>query len=87
MITTIIILSVLIIISIFVCVNLLIKLEKIDDQLNESVSTLENIYTDINKAVNTMRTIDSKGAFEADDETGFIFTELRDMVDELNKGF
>ena len=59
MITTIGILSILLIASIFSSINLLFKLEKLDDELNESVTTLENVYNDLNEAVNTMRTIDS----------------------------
>ena len=84
MITTIVILSVLLIISIFCIINLLLKLERIDDQLSDSISTLDNIYADITNAVGTMRKIDSKGAFEADDETGTVFTALKGVVDELN---
>ena len=60
MITTIVILSVLLIISIFCIINLLLKLERIDDQLSDSISTLDNIYADITNAVSTMRKIDSR---------------------------
>ena len=84
MITSIVILSILLIASIFSSINLLFKLEKLDDELNESVTTLENVYKDLNEAVNTMRTIDSKGIFESDDETGTVFTALKGVIDELN---
>ena len=32
------------------------------------------------------KAFDRLGSFEADDETGFIFKEMQDMFDELNKG-
>ena len=41
----------------------------------------------MNESNSKLKQIDRLGSFAADDETGFIFTELRDMIDELNKGF
>ena len=32
-----------------------------------------------------MRTIDLKGAFEADDEVGSVFNELKTIIEEYNK--
>ena len=41
----------------------------------------------MNETNSKLKQIDRLGSFEADDETGFIFSELRDIVNELNKGF
>ena len=38
-----------------------------------------------NQAYNDMRTIDDKGVFEADDEVGEVFTQLRDITEQLSK--
>ena len=47
----------------------------------------ESILGDIRKRIsdthNQMLEIDTLGAFEADDDVGIIFTELKNLVDEL----
>ena len=94
MITTIIILSVILIISVFVNFNQIRKQEADAEYIEE----LENSNTDyyqffttlksrMNESNSKLKQIDRLGSFQADDETGFIFTELRDIIDELNKGF
>ena len=68
------------------------------EALESYIEELENSNTDyyqffttlksrINESNSKLKQIDRLGSFEADDETGFVFTELRDIVDELNKGF
>jgi len=92
--TTIIILSVILTISILINFNQMRKQEALEEYIEE----LENSNTEyyqffttlksrMNESNSKLKQIDRLGSFEADDETGFIFTELRDMVDELNKGF
>jgi hypothetical protein len=94
MITTIIILSVILIISIFVNVNQLRKQEadaEYIEDLETSNAKFYDFFTQLKSKMNEsnskLKQIDRMGAFEADDETGFIFSELRDIIDELNKGF
>ena len=92
--TTIIILSVILTISVLINFNQMRKQEALEGYIEE----LENSNTEyyqffttlksrMNESNSKLKQIDRLGSFEADDETGFIFTELRDMVDELNKGF
>ena len=94
MMTTIIILSVLLTTSILINFNQMRKQEALEEYIEE----LENSNTDYYQFFNTLKTrmnesnsklkqIDRLGSFEADDETGFIFTELRDIINDLNKGF
>mgnify|MGYP000088315357 CR=1 FL=1 len=94
MITTIVILAVLLTISAFINFNQIRKQESSEEYIEE----LENSNTEYYQFFNTLKSrmnesnsklkqIDRLGSFEADDETGFIFTELRDIIDELNKGF
>ena len=94
MVTTIIILSVLLTASLLINFNQMRKQEALESYIEE----LENSNTDyyqffttlksrMNESNSKLKQIDRLGSFEADDETGFIFTELRDIVDELNKGF
>ena len=91
---TIIILSIILFVSLLINFNQMRKQEALESYIEE----LENSNTDyyqffttlksrMNESNSKLKQIDRLGSFEADDETGFIFTELRDMIDELNKGF
>ena len=42
-------------------------------------------YSKITNALATMKTVDSKGGFESDDEVGAIFKELKKIINELEK--
>ena len=46
-------------------------------------STLSNVRQRISDTYTQMGEIDTLGAFEADDDVGIIFTELKRLVDEL----
>ena len=90
----IIILSVLLILSIYVNINQMRKQESQEDYINdletsntEYYTFFQKLKTQIGESNSKLKQIDRLGSFEADDETGFIFTELRYMIDELNKGF
>ena len=84
----------LLIASLLINYNQMRKQEAFEEYIDE----LENSNTEYYQFFNTLKSrmnesnsklkqIDRMGSFAADDETGFIFTELRDMIDELNKGF
>jgi len=94
MITTIIILSVLLLTSIFVNINQLRKqesqtdyIEELENSNTEYYTFFQKLKTQIGESNSKLKQIDRLGSFEADDETGFIFKELRDMYDDLNRGF
>ena len=94
MITTIIILSVLLLISIFVNINQLRKQEAQSDYIAELETSNTEFYTffqklktQIGESNSKLKQIDRLGSFEADDETGFAFRELKDIYDDLNRGF
>jgi len=51
---------------------------------NESLyNTMVELYGDLHKTFSEMNRIDHKGGFEADDETGAIFKELKEVMDKL----
>jgi len=94
MITVIIILSVVLTIAIFVNINQLRKQEAAAEYIDELENSNTEYYqffttlkTRLNESNSKLKQIDRLGSFQADDETGFIFTELRDIIDDLNKGF
>jgi|TARA_R100001015_G_C4548785_1_gene111112 hypothetical protein len=94
MITTIIILSVILLASIFVNINQLRKqesqseyIEELENSNTEYYTFFQKLKTQIGESNSKLKQIDRLGSFEADDETGFAFKELKDIYDDLNKGF
>ena len=94
MITTIIILSVVLAISLFVNYNQLRKqeaqseyIEDLENSNTEYYTFFQNLKTRLNESNSKIRSIDRIGSFESDDETGFVFKELQDILEELNRGF
>lgn len=76
----------LLIISILLYIvwNLLRKVEKLEDGIDESDKLIESAAESVDKALARMREIDRVGSFEADDESGFIFEEIQAALDKLN---
>ena len=71
----------------FVIYNLMRKLEATEDELDDlSLSTAEFIV-DLEDCYKKMQIIDSKGAFEKDDETGTVFVGLKDLIDKLQEKY
>ena len=76
----------------FIVYNLLRKVESQEDvisALEKSNEEFELFFNDIKQTVNNstsrMRQIDRLGSFEADDETGYVFKELKGIVEQLNE--
>ena len=94
MIIAIIILSLLLIASIYVNINLTKKYEKIEEMAQESVDTLienERFLTSLKNRLlsqqSYLKNLDRIGAFEADDETGYFFKELKSIVNDISSYF
>lgn len=94
MVITIIVLSILLIASIYVNINLVRKYEKLDDMAQESVDALmqnEKFLTTLKNRLlsqqSYLRQLDRIGAFEADDETGYFFKELKSIVNDISLYF
>lgn len=90
MILTMIILSICLVISIFVNVNLTRKFEQLDEMAQESVDTLlenEKFLTELRNRIRSqqsyLRQLDRIGSFEADDETGYFFKEMKDIMNDI----
>ena len=93
MITTIIILSVLLIGSVFVNINQLRKQEAQSDYIEDLEQSNVNYYeyfqglkTKVNQANSEIRNADRMGAFEASDEVGASFKLIKEVIDDLNRG-
>jgi hypothetical protein len=61
------------------------------DELVKNITEYDLFYEDLKRRVNEsnsrLKQIDRLGSFEADDETGVIFKELKDIVNDLNERF
>ncbi len=94
MITTIIILSVLLLTSIFVNINQLKKQETQTDYIDELETSNTEYYnffqqlkTKVGQSNSVIKNADRLGAFEASDEVGTSFKIIKEVIEDLNKGF
>jgi len=84
MMEAIVILSILLIVCIFVIINLLRKIERVDDELSDVSMNMEEFIVQVKSAQNKIYEIDSKRIFEKDDEVGTVFTGIKDVITNIN---
>ena len=70
--------SLLFLTSCYVIWNLNTKLESLEDWVTDFINTIEKVRTDLKK-------IDYKGYFEADDEVGAIFEQIKTTINQLDR--
>jgi hypothetical protein len=66
--------------------NILRKYENATDSLLESEDKLIDIKRSLAGTLDKMKEIDRKQMFESDDDVGQIFKQLKDLIDELDRG-
>jgi len=80
---TILTISILLNIILFVRGMVLVKQnEQLADAVIEADSVVGESQATLEKMLEEMRTIDIKGSFEADDEVGTVFAELKDLIEK-----
>ena len=79
------ILIVLVVILGFTTYNLLIKNEKAEDIILSQNKFINELNKTINYTNHKLTQIDYKGSFEADDEIGFFFKEVKQLQEKLNE--
>jgi|TARA_R110000764_G_scaffold48514_1_gene107708 hypothetical protein len=77
----------IILILIYVVWNLIRKVEKLEDELDTQDEFLGGIDTKFNDALKRMQEIDRVGSFEADDESGFIFEKIKEVIEDLKNEY
>tara|TARA_B100001564_G_C20072526_1_gene416915 strand:+ start:118 stop:399 length:282 start_codon:yes stop_codon:yes gene_type:complete len=75
---------IIILILLYIVWNLLRKVEKLEDSIEEQDVVLDSVEASVKKALDRMRQVDRLGSFEADDESGFVFKEIQTALDKLN---
>ena len=73
----------IIILLILIVWNLLRKLEKLEDAVDVRDELIDKIDTKFNDAYKRMTEIDRVGSFESDDESGYIFNKIKDVIEDL----
>lgn len=58
--------------------------EQYQDYIEEELSKSDAIRTKVERAYERMQDVDIRGSFESDDEVGSAFTELKEIIEELN---
>ena len=61
----------------YVILNLMKKTELLESWVEDFTQRIETVQTDL-------KVIDEKGAFEADDEVGSIFKQIKDTVNQID---
>ena len=85
MITTIIILSITTLVFGFTTWNLLRKNQAPEDVVEEQEKMISDFAKLVDDSMGKMKDLDTKGAFESDDETGFVFKQLYEVIEKLEK--
>lgn len=67
--------------------NLLRKNEALEDEVEFSETYIENTYNSMKRAYDRMKKVDRLGSFEADDESGYIFNEIKNTIEQLNETY
>ena len=70
--------SLLFLTSCYVIWNLNTKLESLEDWITDFINTMTKIQKDL-------KMIDYRGSFEADDQTGVIFEQIKTTVNQLDR--
>ena len=63
---------------IYVIWNLITKQEMLEDWIEDFIQTIEKVQKDLKQ-------IDYRGSFEADDETGVIFDQMKTLIQQLDR--
>jgi len=85
MILTIVLLSVSTLILGYTTYNLLRKNEVLEDVIEEQEVVIALTAERIDSSMKRMKELDRIGSFESDDETGFIFKNMYDVISELEE--
>ena len=72
------IVSLLLVTSCYVMWNLTVKIEMLEDWVEQFIQTIDRVNRDLKQA-------DYRGSFESDDEVGFIFKEIKNTIKQLDR--
>ena len=71
--------------AIFIIKNLLLQLEALEDQIIFYEESFNTIREQVLNTEIELKELDIRGSFEADDEVGFVFKQIKELSSDLNK--
>ena len=71
-------------VSSYIIYNLYNKVEYLTTYASNIVESIEIMRSRVNEMNSYIRAIDKRGSFEADDEVGIFFKDLKEVQDRLN---
>tara|TARA_R100001163_G_C5052118_1_gene188811 strand:+ start:1243 stop:1527 length:285 start_codon:yes stop_codon:yes gene_type:complete len=81
-------------IFIFTTIRLMRRIETMEDYVSEVEKSNDEYFnffsalkTRVNDSYSHLKNIDRLGSFESDDETGYIYKELKKVIEALKRGF
>ena len=80
-----ILLLILLLVSASANVFLLITLKKSFNQIDILEDWIINFKNSVESTFNKLKDVDNRGIFEKDDDVGFLFTDLKQIIESLNK--
>ena len=75
----------ILLVFIYILNNLLRKVEKYEDVVQDQVQYLQNISNAIGEGQKHLKNLDERGVFQSDDEVGYFFEQMKYVQDELNR--
>jgi len=81
---TLIILSLLIILAVYIGYNLFKKVERLEQIVDAQEQYITGVSNAINASSAKLEEIDEKGTFHSDDEIGWFFESIKTLQRELN---
>ena len=75
----------LLVTSLYIIRNLVVKNEKYEDIVQDQVQYLQNISKALYEGQKHLQNLDERGVFQSDDEVGYFFEQLKYVQDELNR--
>lgn len=85
MIIAIVIFSITTLLFLYSTINLLFKVEKLEDQMINQNKVMLNIDKNIKEARDFINSVDERGIFQSDDEVGTFFGYLQDIQNTLDQ--
>ena len=79
------VISLLLIVSIYVNINLFRKTEKLEEANDELSDWLDNYSDSLKNILTEIRELDSKNLFESDDEVGSMFDAIKNTIKSLEE--
>ena len=80
-----IILVILVIVLVIALRNLLIKVERYEDVVQDQVGYLQNISKTVTESQKHLQNLDERGVFQSDDEVGLFFESMKTIQEELDR--